>query len=744
MKKIYSLLLAITCFSTFTATAQYGDCFTNAQACTTPNFPVTPSGFGTVDELAGNNFSNPSTNPNAVPGNSGCLLAGELNSTWILITVSSAGTLEFSIGDGVTTPGCIDWAMWPYNATACADIANNTLAPVACNWNGACGGFTGMANPVPAPGSQFDFETPLNVNPGDQFVLCFSNYSGQTTSFPLDFFGSAQVTCGLQDQTICEGDTAILAAVSAPGSTYSWDPSPSIYATSANGDTAFVNPTTTEDFIVHITDPFGSVIDDTATVTVVPTIVPTLSVVNDNCANSPSGSINIAVTGGIPPIEYQITGPVNDQNQTGAFTNLPDGLYTINVWPTNHSTCIVTLDTTLILECGIDDTTICQGDTIALGILGFAGYTFSWDSEPNMTLSTDQDSAWVWPTTTTSYVIYFDDNNGNITTDTATVTVIPTIDPTVDITDNTCLNSPNGIIDITTTGGSNPMTFDLVGPPNATNATGYFDNLPDGTYTITITPDNHPACAITFDTTVGYIPPNPVFLVGDTAVCLGDTITLSLVGADNYDILWSTGDTTTSIEHYTLTGGPLSVDINTGCETISFSTTAVIYPIPVIDAGADTSINVEEIIQLNGTGGVSYLWQPTTGLDCYNCPDPNASPAVTTTYTLSAIDANGCQASDQMIIEVNYLPIYIPTAFSPNDDGVNDVLYVRGAGITSMNFLIYDRWGTTIFQSQDKSIGWDGTTKGKKASGGVYGYQFTCTRPNGEILELKGNVTLMK
>lgn len=745
MKRLlYTTLLSLALVLPSSLNAQYGDCFNSAQACTTPNFPVNASGYGTVDELAGNSFSNPSTNPNAVPGNAGCLLAGELNSTWILITVSSSGTLEFSIGDGVTTAGCIDWAMWPYNATACADIANNALAPVACNWNGACGGFTGMANPVPAPGSQFDFENPLNVNPGDQFILCFSNYSSQNTNFPLDFFGTAQVSCGTPDITICEGDTGVFAAVSAPGSTYTWDPNPNIISTNALGDSAWVNPNVTDTFIVHITDPLGTVISDTVIANVIPTIVPTISTTNDNCLTTPSGQIDISVTGGINPIEYQIVGPISDQNQVGLFNGLPDGFYTINIWPNGYTQCMVTTDTTLILECGIEDTTLCEGDTTILAISGFAGYTFNWQTAPNMITNANQDTAWVFPNTTTTYVVELDDGAGNISTDTAVITVIPTIVPTVDVVDNTCFNTPNGEINITTTGGQAPMTFDLAGPPNMNNTTGIFAPLPDGSYTITITPDNWPQCAITFDTTIQYIEPDPVYLVGDTSVCLGDTIFLELVGADNYDILWSTGDTTASIEYYTLTGGPLSVDINTGCETITFNTTAVIHPIPIIDAGLDTSIYAEEIITLNGSGGVSYLWQPTTGLDCHTCPDPNASPSVTTTYTLTAIDANGCQASDIMSIEVIYLPIYIPSAFSPNGDGTNDVLYVRGAGISVMNLIIYDRWGNVVFQTQDRSIGWDGTIDGKNANSDVYGYQFSATRPNGEVVELKGNITLMR
>jgi gliding motility-associated-like protein len=201
------------------------DCQSAEYACTLPAFTVNSSGPGAVVDIPpGSNFSNPSFNPGTA-GNSGCLLSNELNPTWIIITVSSPGQLEFTIGASGGN-GFFDWSMWPYyeNATgnACQHIQNNTLAPVACNWNGSSSGFTGMAavGNLPPGASQWNFEHALNVQPGDQFVLCFSNFSGLIgTQVPL-FFGndiagnnnpnSATVTCtpSITDQEICEGGTA--------------------------------------------------------------------------------------------------------------------------------------------------------------------------------------------------------------------------------------------------------------------------------------------------------------------------------------------------------------------------------------------------------------------------------------------------------------------------------------------------------------------------------------------------------
>jgi gliding motility-associated-like protein len=223
MKGFIGLIIFILLFGGY-ALAQ-PDCQNADYACTLPAFTVNSNGPGAVVDIPpGSNVSNPSFNPGTA-GNSGCLLSNELNPTWIIITVSSPGQLEFTIGSAGSF-GFFDWAMWPYydnaNGNACQHIQNNTLPPVACNWNGSSSGFTGMAaqGNLPPGASQWNFEHALNVQPGDQFVLCFSNFSGLVgTQVPL-FFGSdiagnnnpnsASVTCtpSITDQVICEGGTA--------------------------------------------------------------------------------------------------------------------------------------------------------------------------------------------------------------------------------------------------------------------------------------------------------------------------------------------------------------------------------------------------------------------------------------------------------------------------------------------------------------------------------------------------------
>jgi hypothetical protein len=169
------------------------DCALAIPICTNLAFQVDPNGFGNVDELCTYCTSNPGTNP--ASANTGCLNQGELNSTWLQVNVQTGGTLEFSFGSAGANTNCYDWIMWPYNASTCAGIASNTLAPQRCNWNFPCAGFTGVAAALPGGGNAGNFEPVVNAVTGSQYIICFSNYSSALTSVPLNFFGTADISC---------------------------------------------------------------------------------------------------------------------------------------------------------------------------------------------------------------------------------------------------------------------------------------------------------------------------------------------------------------------------------------------------------------------------------------------------------------------------------------------------------------------------------------------------------------------
>jgi gliding motility-associated-like protein len=83
----------------------------------------------------------------------------------------------------------------------------------------------------------------------------------------------------------------------------------------------------------------------------------------------------------------------------------------------------------------------------------------------------------------------------------------------------------------------------------------------------------------------------------------------------------------------------------------------------------------------------------------------------------------------------------LPTAFTPNGDDLNDVLFVEGRNIESMLLIIHDRWGNEVFRSEEQTNGWDGMYKGEQAEMGVYVYQLEVTCPTQEVYTAKGNIS---
>lgn len=171
-----------------------------------------------------------------------------------------------------------------------------------------------------------------------------------------------------------------------------------------------------------------------------------------------------------------------------------------------------------------------------------------------------------------------------------------------------------------------------------------------------------------------------------------------------------------------------------------------------ISSSRDTIIyNSGEFSQLeiNFIPGYTYQWSPEEGLDDPTIHNPVATPDETTTYAVLVTDQGGCQAVREVKVvvinpECKEPNIFLPNAFTPNDDGENDVLYVRSNIIETVELAIYNRWGQRVFTTNDKNIGWDGKFKGELQTPDVYGYYLKATCFNGEEFFKKGNVTLLR
>ncbi len=150
--------------------------------------------------------------------------------------------------------------------------------------------------------------------------------------------------------------------------------------------------------------------------------------------------------------------------------------------------------------------------------------------------------------------------------------------------------------------------------------------------------------------------------------------------------------------------------------------------------------------QLRATGGVNYLWLPAGPLNNPSIPNPLAILQEDTRFTVRVTDFAGCVAMDTMLIKIyDGITYYLPNAFSPNSDGLNDIFRPIPAGIVSTDwFRIYSRYGQLIFETTRWMHGWDGTFKGIKQPVGNYIWAIKGKGRNGKVIELKGNVVLVR
>ncbi len=174
---------------------------------------------------------------------------------------------------------------------------------------------------------------------------------------------------------------------------------------------------------------------------------------------------------------------------------------------------------------------------------------------------------------------------------------------------------------------------------------------------------------------------------------------------------------------------------------------------PVINATADKSIVLPgEDVQLDvtATGSYAYNWTPAAIVSNPLISNPTATVNTPTWFVVKASDVvTECQTIDSVFVDIEILPcvkenIFIPNAFSPNGDGINDIFLPRSTILLSMQLQVYDRWGNKVFESTDSSVGWDGTYKGQPAQPDAYGYHFSGSCTDGGNITLKGNITLLR
>lgn len=253
--------------------------------------------------------------------------------------------------------------------------------------------------------------------------------------------------------------------------------------------------------------------------------------------------------------------------------------------------------------------------------------------------------------------------------------------------------------------------------------------------------------------TVTPVPPAPALTVRNATACLDSSATLTVRDPNSaYTYEWYTEPAGGAV----VFAGPefrtppltqpttyyVQAVNGNGCASSTRAGVEVAVITPVADAGADVTIIQHRTIELRASGGVTYVWEPATGLNNPTIANPIASPDKTTTYTVTVTTEEGCAATDEVTVTV--IPaITVPNAFSPNHDGVNEIWEIGNIqNYPEARVEIFNRWGNIIYTSNNGyGTPWDGTFNGKELPVATYYYIIYL---NASEKPISGNVTLIR
>ncbi len=238
----------------------------------------------------------------------------------------------------------------------------------------------------------------------------------------------------------------------------------------------------------------------------------------------------------------------------------------------------------------------------------------------------------------------------------------------------------------------------------------------------------------------------------DVKICRYDTMQIgaALIQGQTYSWKPALGlTTTTSSAPYSSPAQSTTYTLTVKayhCPEVSDEVEVTVYALPMVEAGENDTINLGESIQLSASGAMQYTWTPDYALNNVGIYNPIAQPDSSLWYVVSGTDLHGCVNKDSIHIRVVKPGFWLPRAFTPDSNGINDVFYLRGSGISQLDFRIYNQWGEILFSSQSTQQGWDGRHQlsGNPLPAGLYVYSIKGKLSTGAYLDLQDRVQLIR
>ncbi len=480
------------------------------------------------------------------------------------------------------------------------------------------------------------------------------------------------------------------------------------------------------------------------------------------CNGYTDGALGVnIVTGGAGQNENDYTFRWSNGQTGNAIKNLAGGVtYTVTVTDiqgcTSISARLLEEPPKISFEIKVTEP-LCFGDdngTATITDLKGQGntFTFRWDQNAKNQITQTATNL-----VAGNYTVTITDAKGCTNTGVAAVRQPSKIETLFDVVDNKCFGEDKGSVVANVKGGTPGYTYTW----NNGVTVAKLSDLPAGNYTLTITDANN--CIHTTQAVVNQ--PNQLtaeFKVTDPT-CFGDrdgNIKVTpLGGTAPYQYSLDNKNFTSTSTFIALKANDYKIYVKDANGCTFLDRVAVNEPPKfLVDAGDDSYvILLGDSLQLtansiNGQGFVSYVWSAPYGntLSCTECETTTASPQDMIIYELYGIDEKGCEATDKLTIVVQKIrEVAVPTGFTPNSDGSNDLLRVHGLDGTKVRvFRVYDRWGELLYEFGDFMVndeaGWDGTFRGEPMGTGVYIWYLEVEYLDGMTESLHGQTTLIR
>ena len=619
------------------------------------------------------------------------------------------------------------------NATICPGISTTLTATGGQNYNwlptGSLSSFTGsvvIASPVS--------NTIYTVTGVD------ANGCSNTNTVSVDMGGTLSINIS-PDATVCPGSSSTFTASGA--TTYSW--TPNTFLDNNNTATVITTPDATTTYTVNGA---SGVCTGSNVVTIV---VQNTVVVNASATNTiicPSGSTTLSASGATSYV-WSPAGTLSPSSGTTVVAT-PQTTQTYTVIGatgtcTNSAEVVITVTTNPVITA--TDQSICSGSSVGLSASGASTYTWS----PATGLSgVNLANPTANPSSSQLYTVSGTSPLGCISFTNVQVTVVPLPVLTVSSTASPiCVGSSVTL----TAGGATTYTWSpatLVANSNAASTVA----TPINTTLFTVGGSNgtSPGPVCTSSQTIEIIVQPITVPVPDPApdMCYGDYSVVSATGGTSYT--WSPAASLDVQFNASATARPAVTTIYTVTATQNgmcpgtATVEVIVHPLPVVNAGPDTTINIDEAVVLNGIANADagFISEDGSTLACNFCMQLMVNPQESTCYLLKGVSAYGCVSYDEVCVEVTKdWAIYIPNAFTPNGDNVNDLFFAKAYGIEEMQMTIFNRWGELLFTSDDPKTGWDGKNKGVQVQEGVYTYLVEAKTMGGKYVNKTGHITVL-